>query len=474
MTTTRKAILIPILDRFSSRLGYKAAKDKGKVLSLLLFFIFTGLCFSAFAAGDEPPPFPGPKAMNLTADPQSIYLGGDTAIITATVYNVSTATINASVWDGQDWISFGQLVNFSTDKGTINTSAYIVDETATVIFKAGTVPGVDTIMAEAKGDEWLLTNTTTVTLISAELDTGEGTYPSIPGTHLGIITPSQTIAVNNLCTYPSLGTGGHTEYVKIWNSTWMAEARWNGYAGDWQNVMFNQSFILYANETYNYTIRTGSYPQIIHEPSWNATGGVITCSEFVDENGRTYIDKIAALGLDYSDYGGFSSVLTEENLPLVTSPSANPSVILNDGKASALLSVHVTDDTAIDLVTIDLSPIGGPSRYVLTCYGETLFACNLSVTCDPGTYYLAVNATDIFENANTTVSITVQVVESLPPAPPPNITWNVTISATNQLEPVVVGMHPNATDGYDPEFDAFVQTPVQGKVILLLDDIYST
>jgi len=56
---------------------------------------------------------------------------------------------------------------------------------------------------------------------------------------------------------------------------------------------------------------------------------------------------------------------------------------------------------------------------------------------------------------------------------PPNISWNVTISATNQLEPVVVGMHPNATDDYDPAFDDLSQTPVQGKVILILDDLYS-
>jgi len=31
-----------------------------------------------------------------------------------------------------------------------------------------------------------------------------------------------------------------------------------------------------------YILRTGPYPQIIHEPSWNATGGVITCEDFVD------------------------------------------------------------------------------------------------------------------------------------------------------------------------------------------------
>jgi len=40
-----------------------------------------------------------------------------------------------------------------------------------------------------------------------------------------------------------------------------------------------------------------SYPQIIHEPSWNATGGVITCSEFVDINGKRHADWIPAIKL---------------------------------------------------------------------------------------------------------------------------------------------------------------------------------
>jgi subtilisin family serine protease len=57
---------------------------------------------------------------------------------------------------------------------------------------------------------------------------------------------------------------------------------------------------------------------------------------------------------------------------------------------------------------------------------------------------------------------------------PPDIDWNVTISATNQLEPVVVGMDPNATDGYDQDYDVYAQTPVQGRVTLTLDNIYST
>jgi parallel beta-helix repeat protein len=159
-------------------------------------------------------------------------------------------------------------------------------------------------------------------------DTGAGTYPSISGSHNGTIMPFYNLTVYKLYTYPCTGTGGHTEYVKIWNSTgWNVTAHWNCYTGDWHNLSFYESFppsanqtynsnppgrgggggapsgpdysgfTLYANETYNYTIRTGSYPQIIHESSWNATGGVITCTSFVDVNGKRHEGWIPAIRL---------------------------------------------------------------------------------------------------------------------------------------------------------------------------------
>jgi len=133
---------------------------------------------------------------------------------------------------------------------------------------------------------------------AAFFDTRPGSYPSISGTHSGTIRPYRDIAVSTLYTYPCAGTGGHTEYVKIWNSTdWNVTATWGGYIEGWHNLTFNNSFTLYANETCSYTIRTGSYPQIIHTPSWNATGGVITCTEFVDVNGRRHEDWIPAIRL---------------------------------------------------------------------------------------------------------------------------------------------------------------------------------
>lgn len=133
----------------------------------------------------------------------------------------------------------------------------------------------------------------------AFFDTGPGTYPSISGTHNGTITPYRDLSVSKLYTYACAGTGGHTEYVKIWDgSGWNVTATWHGYTGDWHNLSFAEPFVLSAGTTYNYTIYTGSYPQIIHARELNATDGTITCTEFVDANGRKYEGGIPAIRLD--------------------------------------------------------------------------------------------------------------------------------------------------------------------------------
>ncbi len=131
----------------------------------------------------------------------------------------------------------------------------------------------------------------------AVFDTGspEYPYPSMCGIHNGTITPNQTITVSQLYTYSCLGTCGHTERVTIWNDMGViVEANWTGYRGDWRNMTFD-AVTLVAGETYNYSICTGSYPQIIHERTANVTGGTITCSQFTDANGNVYIDWIPAI-----------------------------------------------------------------------------------------------------------------------------------------------------------------------------------
>ena len=123
-------------------------------------------------------------------------------------------------------------------------------------------------------------------------------YPSISGTHNGAITTNQTIIATKLYTYPCAGTGGHTEYARIRNKTWEATATWDGYASDWHNITFDKPVVLLPNKTYNYTIRTDSYPQIHHNRTLTVPNGEIMCTKFTDANGRVYYDWIPAIRLE--------------------------------------------------------------------------------------------------------------------------------------------------------------------------------
>ena len=125
------------------------------------------------------------------------------------------------------------------------------------------------------------------------------------GTHEGEIKPSDNITVSTLYTYPCAGTGEHTESIELYdeNDTLIANGRWNGYIGDYRNItIHNQTgeapyVTLLKGHKYNYTIITGSYPQIIHEPSKGVTGGTITCTHFTDANGVVHYDWIPAIRL---------------------------------------------------------------------------------------------------------------------------------------------------------------------------------
>ena len=136
-------------------------------------------------------------------------------------------------------------------------------------------------------------------------DTGEpaNPYPSIFGTHTGTITPNQTITVNTLYTYPCPRTGGHTESIELYeNGELIANGTWDGYQSDWHNITIHNvtgaPYVrLLKSHKYNYTIRTGSYPQIHHNRSLLTPNGWINCSEFVDANGKIYYDWIPAIKL---------------------------------------------------------------------------------------------------------------------------------------------------------------------------------
>ncbi len=145
---------------------------------------------------------------------------------------------------------------------------------------------------------WYGTVSTTTSKI--EFDTGPGTYPSISGTYNGTFTPTQTVTVSKLYTYPCAGTGGHSEYVLFWKgSETVAEGSWAGYQeAEWSYIKFSESVTMTANEQYSFSIRTGSYPQVIHSPALTNANGTINCTEFVDVNGKSYNDWIPALRLE--------------------------------------------------------------------------------------------------------------------------------------------------------------------------------
>ncbi|MEA2074696.1 MAG: DUF3344 domain-containing protein [Euryarchaeota archaeon] len=124
-------------------------------------------------------------------------------------------------------------------------------------------------------------------------------YPSIMGIHEGKIIPSCNITVSKLYTYPCTGTGGHTKSIELFeNDDLIVNGTWSGYMGDYHNISLNRTLTLKKGVIYNYTIKTGSYPQIIHEHEYkNATGGTITCTKFVDANGKEHNDWIPAIRL---------------------------------------------------------------------------------------------------------------------------------------------------------------------------------
>jgi hypothetical protein len=149
-------------------------------------------------------------------------------------------------------------------------------------------------------DFWLIKVNGEGTNSGFDTQQSEKPYPSISGIHTGTITPSRTITVNTLYTYPCAGTGGHTEYARIYGNGLDRSASWVGYHGDWHNISFTAPFILEAGKTYYYEIRTGSYLQIHHTDELEAVGGAgtITCTNFTDVNGKEYTDWIPAIRLE--------------------------------------------------------------------------------------------------------------------------------------------------------------------------------
>ena len=237
---------------------------------------------------------PQPFDFNISISPSSgtVEQGKSTsATVTATLLSGTTQAVSLTATG----LPSGATASFIPSSGNPTFSSNMTITTAPTT-PTGTY--TVTITGTGGGKTRTATYTLTVTPHTAVFDTGSGTYPSISGTHTGTITPNSDVTVSKMYTYPCAGTGGHSEYVWIYGNGVNVSASWAGYGGDWHNITFPTNFTLKAWKTYNYTLRTGSYPQIIHATSKAVTGGTITCKQFTDANGKAYTDWIPAVRLE--------------------------------------------------------------------------------------------------------------------------------------------------------------------------------
>jgi len=233
------------------------------------------------------------KIVNVSAIPNKppvayfTYSPGNPVVNETIIFNASLSfdpdgNITAYEWEfGDEANGTGEIVNHSYSA----VGNYTVNLTVT----------------DDDGAENSTSKTIRVVEVEKEIfDTGspENPYPSIFGMHNGTIKPYKDIYVERMFTYPCAGTGGHSEFVRIWGNGLDVNATWGGYGGDWHNIAFDEAFVLKANVSYNYTIRTGSYPQIHHTDRLEIDNGVITCQEFIDVNGKRYDNWIPAIRLE--------------------------------------------------------------------------------------------------------------------------------------------------------------------------------
>ncbi|MEA3325168.1 MAG: hypothetical protein U9Q37_08540, partial [Euryarchaeota archaeon] len=97
-------------------------------------------------------------------------------------------------------------------------------------------------------------------------------------------------------------------------------------------------------------------------------------------------------------------VIKDVEAPVISNPDADPASIVADGTETSQLSVTVVDDSDIDFVTVDLSAIGGSAVQVMESSGGDIYSTDTNASMDtpPGTYYLYINASDVFGNYDDT------------------------------------------------------------------------
>jgi hypothetical protein len=150
--------------------------------------------------------------------------------------------------------------------------------------------------------------------------------------------------------------------------------------------------------------------------------------------------------------------------PVVTSPTATPPSILADGIEESQLSVTVTDDSEIHSVTIDLYAIGGSATAVMTDMGDNVYSVTTTAASGTeGIHSLPVNATDIYGNSNTAVSIPLTVGELVPPT----VSIDTDTTFYVQGNTMHVGLDvTNPGAARDVRFAVWLELPTGGMYVL--------
>ena len=238
---------------------------------------------------------PKPDLRPVISMPSIIY-SGDTVNINVTVYNQGTVDSNATTLD-----VYVNSVNISTKNvPVINASShqmFTVPWTPSSIGDYTIEAVVDSSNTNNESNEDNNVDTKYVSVVQKNISPS---YPSIMGTHTGNFTPNRELNISRMYTYPCPGTGGHSEFAAFYypDGTEIASGNWTGYQGDYHYIYFNKPFTLEEGVTYGYKIITGSYPQIYHSQSVSIPEGTITCTRFVDANGKEYTDWIPAIRLE--------------------------------------------------------------------------------------------------------------------------------------------------------------------------------
>lgn len=111
------------------------------------------------------------------------------------------------------------------------------------------------------------------------------------------------------------------------------------------------------------------------------------------------------------------------------------------------MNVAITDESGIASVTVDLSDIGGSlTQEMNNILGTDVYTVNTTVAAGtaPDMYDLPVNATDIYNNSNTSVSIILSVIEPVDTIPP--VIESVTLDAYTTIPDATIHVTVNATD----------------------------